>query len=152
MKSPSLFISPQVLAEHESANRKAALDHSKSARIFTQPIGVERVTAIRLASPKEYRPIEALTYLQNAGVLALDRGEEWLVELTFLRLHPLVFDSHAARGYCYPHSVPATSSAVIPGQANVSSGATTVPPSPRFPRRGIPERGAVFSTRSGAEK
>lgn len=79
-KSPSLFISPQVLAENESANRKAALDHSKSARIFTQPIGVERVTAIRLASPKEY---EALTYLQNAGVLALDRGDEWLVELTF---------------------------------------------------------------------
>ena len=82
-KSPSLFISPQVLAENESANRKAALDHSQSAKIFTHPIGVERVTAIRLASPKEYRPIEALTYLQSAGVLALDRGDEWLVELTF---------------------------------------------------------------------
>jgi hypothetical protein len=81
--SPSLFISPRDLAENESENRKAASDHSKSARIFEHPIGVERVTAIRLASPKGYRPIGALTYLQNAGVLTLDRGDEWLVELTF---------------------------------------------------------------------
>jgi hypothetical protein len=44
--------------------------------------------------------------------------------------------------YCYPHSVPVTSSAVIPGQANVSSAATLVPPSPRFPNRCIRERSA----------
>ena len=53
--------------------------------------------------------------------------------------------------YCCPHSVPVTSSAVIPGQVNVSSAATLVSPSPRFPNRCIREWRAVFSARSGAE-
>jgi hypothetical protein len=82
--SPSLFLSPKYLAVDESANRKAARRSSKAAAIFKHPIGVERMTAIRLVSPRAYNPIEALTYLQNAGIIAFDRGgDQWVVELTF---------------------------------------------------------------------
>jgi hypothetical protein len=34
-------------------------------------------------SPKEYRPIEALAYLQKQRVLTLDSSDAWAVELTF---------------------------------------------------------------------
>jgi hypothetical protein len=42
-----------------------------------------RITSVRLIAPPAYRPIDALTYVQSEGVLTLDRGEEWAVELTF---------------------------------------------------------------------
>lgn len=73
--SPSLFVSPRALTDvSEQAARAARFHH---------PLGVHRVTAVRLVSPKTYRPIEPLTYLQKVRVLGVGQGDEWLVELTF---------------------------------------------------------------------
>src|SRR6266566_6967551 len=54
-KSPSFFIEPPVLAVKEEANRKLAENDPKRAAL-QHPIGVERVTEIRLVRPKEYQP------------------------------------------------------------------------------------------------
>jgi hypothetical protein len=73
--SPSLFISPRALSDvHEQAARGALYHH---------PIGVQRVTGVRLVTPKAYQPIEALGYLQQQGALQVERGEDWYIELTF---------------------------------------------------------------------
>jgi hypothetical protein len=79
-KSPSFFIEPDVLAVKDKAKidnndpKSAALQHS---------IGVERVTAIRLVKPKEYQPVAAFTYLENAGIFKSSEGTEWAIEITF---------------------------------------------------------------------
>jgi hypothetical protein len=73
--SPSLFITPRALTDAREQAARASLYH--------HPIGVHRVTAVRLVSPKIYRPIEPLTYLQKLRVLGVRQGNEWLVELTF---------------------------------------------------------------------
>jgi hypothetical protein len=73
--SPSVFITPSALTDtHEQAARAARFHH---------PIGVRRLTAIRLLLPKAYQPIEPLTYLQKSHLLGVEQGEGWLVELTF---------------------------------------------------------------------
>jgi hypothetical protein len=74
-RSPSLFISPRALADVPEQAARAALYH--------HPLGVHRVTAVRLVSPKTYQPIEPLMYLQKLHVLGVKQGEAWLVELTF---------------------------------------------------------------------
>jgi hypothetical protein len=81
-KSPSFFIEPPALMVNEGANRKLAENDSKRAA-FQHPIGVERITAIRLVRPKDYEPIPAFTYLENAGIFKTSQGEEWAVEVTF---------------------------------------------------------------------
>lgn len=83
-RSPSLFISPRVLTVNEKANLETIRSGSSTALQYGHPIGVHRVTAIRLVSPTTYRPIEPLTYLQKLGVLGVEQqGKEWLLELTF---------------------------------------------------------------------
>jgi hypothetical protein len=73
--SPSLFISPRGLADKgEQAARASRFHH---------PIGVRRVTSVRLIYPKTYRPIEPLSYLNRMHVLEVQKGDEWAVELTF---------------------------------------------------------------------
>jgi hypothetical protein len=73
--SPSLFISPRALSDKsEQAARSLRFHH---------PLGVHRITAIRLISPKTYRPIESLSYLHRMHILGLQEGKEWAVELTF---------------------------------------------------------------------
>ncbi len=74
-RSPSLFISPRALADVRQQAARASLYH--------HPIGVHRVSGIRLVSPKTYQPIEPLSYLQKLHVIGVEQGEEWLVELTF---------------------------------------------------------------------
>jgi hypothetical protein len=74
-RSPSLFISPSALADVPEQAARAALYH--------HPIGVHRVTAIRLVSPKTYQPIESLAHLQKLHVVGVEQGKQWLVELTF---------------------------------------------------------------------
>jgi hypothetical protein len=81
-KSPSFFIEPSVLAVKEEANRNLTESDPKRAS-FRHPIGVERVTAIQIIRPKEYQPVAAFTYLENAGILKSIEGKEWAVELTF---------------------------------------------------------------------
>ena len=73
--SPSLFISPRALTDtNEQAARGALYQH---------PIGVRRITSIRLILPETYQPIGALAYLKKLGVINIDRGNEWMAELTF---------------------------------------------------------------------
>ena len=74
-RSPALFIEPLALTNTEEQAARASRFH--------HPIGVHRVTAVRLVSPKTYQPIEPLTYLQRLRVLGVQSGDEWLVELTF---------------------------------------------------------------------
>jgi hypothetical protein len=71
LKSPSLFISPRELA---MTPRPEDLRH---------PIGVRRVTEVRLVTPGEYEPAEAVAWARDAGLLRVDRGEQWRIELTF---------------------------------------------------------------------
>jgi hypothetical protein len=76
-KSPSFFIEPPVLAVKE----KAKIETASSAS--DHPIGVERVTEIRLVRPKEYQPVAAFTYLEKAGIFKSTEGKEWAIEITF---------------------------------------------------------------------
>jgi len=73
--SPSLFVSPRALSDlGEQAARASRFHH---------PIGVHRITAVRLTSPKIYRPIASLAYLKKTHALDVQEGEDWAVELTF---------------------------------------------------------------------
>lgn len=75
-RSPALFIEPLLLSDPMGQAARAAIYH--------HPIGVRRITAIRLVSPKTYEPIAALTYLeQQQHLLRVGKGDEWVVELTF---------------------------------------------------------------------
>ena len=78
-KSPSFFIEPDVLAVKE----KAKVDPNQASPASDHPIGVERVTAIQLIRPKEYQPVAAFTYLENARIFKSTEGKEWAVEITF---------------------------------------------------------------------
>jgi len=81
-KSPSFFIEPPVLAVKEEANRKLAENDPKRAA-FEHPIGVERISAIQIIRPKEYQPVAAFTYLEQAGIFKSTEGKDWAVEITF---------------------------------------------------------------------
>jgi hypothetical protein len=78
-KSLSFFIEPPVLAVKDEANRK--IDNASPAS--DHPIGVERVTDIRIVTPKEYQPVAAFTYLEKAGIFKSTEGKEWAIEITF---------------------------------------------------------------------
>jgi len=75
-KSPSFFIEPAVLAVKEEANRKIPENDPKHAS-FQHPIGVERITEIRIVRPKAYQPVAAFTYLEKAGIFKASEGTEW---------------------------------------------------------------------------
>jgi hypothetical protein len=74
-RSPALFIEPRALADTGEQKARAALYH--------HAIGVHRITAVRLISPKTYQPMESLTYLQEQHLLSIQSGDGWTVELTF---------------------------------------------------------------------
>jgi hypothetical protein len=86
-KSPSFFIEPPVLAVKEEANRKIDKNDphnaSPASDRFQHPIGVERVTDIRIVRPKEYQPVASFTYLEKAGIFKSSEGKEWAIEITF---------------------------------------------------------------------
>lgn len=73
-KSPSFFIEPPILAVKENKQAERASSHSA---------GVERITAIQLVTPKEYKPAAAFAYLEKAGMFKSTEGAEWAVEITF---------------------------------------------------------------------
>jgi hypothetical protein len=81
-KSPSFFIEPPVLAVNEEANRNLAENDPKRAAL-QHPIGVERLTEIRLVRPKEYQPCPAFSYLEKAALFKSSKGKEWAIEITF---------------------------------------------------------------------
>ena len=74
-RSPALFIAPEALTNPAEQAARSSLYH--------HPIGVHRMTALRLISPKTYQPIAPLTYLQAQHVLSLKAGDQWVLELTF---------------------------------------------------------------------
>jgi hypothetical protein len=73
--SPSLFVTPRALTDMSEQEKRAAKFH--------HPIGVRRITAVRLVSPKSYEPIAQLTYLEQQHLLQVKQGDDWLVEVTF---------------------------------------------------------------------
>jgi hypothetical protein len=74
-RSPALFITPSALTDTSQQAMRASLYH--------HPLGVLRITMVRLISPKTYQPIASLTYLQKEHLLGVKRGDQWLLELTF---------------------------------------------------------------------
>jgi len=74
-RSPALYIEPRAVTDQ---NKQAAL-----AARFHHPLGVHRITSVRLVWPKTYQPIESLEYLQKEKIVGLRQGQEWLLELTF---------------------------------------------------------------------
>jgi hypothetical protein len=82
-KSPSFFIEPPVLAVKEKAKIETASPARTASSASDHPIGVERVTEIRLVRPKEYQPVSAFTYLEKAGIFKGTEGKEWAIEITF---------------------------------------------------------------------
>jgi len=66
-KSPALFVEPSVLTDtKEQAARASRFHHA---------IGVDRITAVRLFSPKTYQPTVPLEYLQTQHFLSVEQGE-----------------------------------------------------------------------------
>jgi hypothetical protein len=41
------------------------------------------MTAIRIVRPRAYQPIAPFTYLEKAGVVKAEEGNEWAVDVTF---------------------------------------------------------------------
>lgn len=81
-KSPSFFIEPTVLAVKEEANLRLPENDPKRA-LFDHPIGVERVTEIRIVKPTAYQPSAAFTYLEKSRIFKVSEGAAWAVEITF---------------------------------------------------------------------
>jgi len=78
-RSPSFFIEPAELA----VKAKVKANGNDSTKASDHPIGVERVTDVRLIRPREYQPADAFKYLEQAGIFRSSEGTEWAVELTF---------------------------------------------------------------------
>ena len=74
-EDPSFFIEPPVLAVKEEVNRRLPKNDPKRT-LFQHPIGVERITEIRIVKPKAYQPIAAFTYLEKAGIFKVSEGPE----------------------------------------------------------------------------
>ncbi|MDQ2871283.1 MAG: VOC family protein [Acidobacteriota bacterium] len=82
--SPSLFISARDASFPPAADANdLTLRKDPADPVFHHPIGVKRLSSVRLLAPAEYRPIPPLTYLQERGVIGSGAAERWLVELTF---------------------------------------------------------------------
>jgi hypothetical protein len=79
-KSPSLFVTPRALAVDPKTDAKGARGPLST---FVHPLGVKRLTAVRLFTPSAYKPVEAFEYLRTSGVIGVTPGPEWAVELTF---------------------------------------------------------------------
>ena len=71
------------MAVDKEKNRTAIASQSLEATVFPHPLGVRRITAVHLASPRIYQRVPALIYLEKLKVVRVQRGEEWLLEVTF---------------------------------------------------------------------
>jgi hypothetical protein len=81
--SPSLSIHSGALPVPEDANEKVLRARDGNTDLLVHPIGVQRVTGVRVIAPASYRPIPAMTYLQEQRVFDVTAGDAWAVELTF---------------------------------------------------------------------
>jgi len=75
--APSIFVVPRVMAVAEGsqadAERAKAIDH---------PLGAHRLTALRLVEPPRDDPDDPAQLLARLGLAKVERGKEWLVEIT----------------------------------------------------------------------
>jgi hypothetical protein len=81
-EEPVFFIEPPVLAVNEEANRNLT-ENDPRRPSFQHSIGVDRITEIRIIKPKGYQPIAAFIYLEKAGLIKAEEGNEWAVGITF---------------------------------------------------------------------
>jgi len=79
-KSPA--ISVHAIPTDEAANTVQAAREGESS-MFHHPIGVKRITAVRLIAPRDYTPAPAINYVKDAGIITLGKGGQWLIEMTF---------------------------------------------------------------------
>ena len=56
---------------------------SNPSPVSDHPIGVERITELRIVTPKEYQPVAAFTYLEKGGIFKSAEGKEWAIKITF---------------------------------------------------------------------
>ena len=78
--SPSLFLTPRSLAVDEKMNGKVP---ERPTAALAHRIGTRRVTALHLVTPAGYKPIAALDYLQKDGLVTINQGKAWVLELEF---------------------------------------------------------------------
>ncbi|MBF6023338.1 VOC family protein [Lysobacter niastensis] len=71
--SPSLFVVPGYLAVSADASRA----------VPRHPLGVRKVTSVRVTTPPGYVPIDAMRYYTSLGLVQTQPGPEWMLELTF---------------------------------------------------------------------
>jgi len=74
-RSPALFVEPLSFTDTKEQAARAALYH--------HAIGVHRITAVRLVSPKAYQRIVPITYLEERHLLSVAADDQWRLELTF---------------------------------------------------------------------
>jgi len=82
-KSPSIFVEPPALGVDEAKNIAAIQMKSTDSAVFQHPLGVQRITAVRLVSPSKYQPAPAVSYLEKLGVVTVQSGDEWMLEIVF---------------------------------------------------------------------
>ncbi|HXA20124.1 MAG TPA: hypothetical protein VN380_24315 [Thermoanaerobaculia bacterium] len=81
--SPSLSIHPRPLPVPPNANEQEIRVRDGNTDALIHPLGLKRVTAVRLIEPAAYKPIDAVTWLHDHQIINVDNGSEWTVELTF---------------------------------------------------------------------
>ena len=80
-KAVSLSISSHSSSARESENAALAQDPVKGA-VFLHPNGARRLTALRVVAPSADRFPPAASYLAAHGLVTLDTGSRWLLDVT----------------------------------------------------------------------
>ncbi len=76
--APSIWVVPRVMAVAEGSPADAA-----RAKDIDHPSGARRLTALRLVEPPREDPENPTTILTRLGLAKVERGDAWLLELTF---------------------------------------------------------------------
>ena len=80
-KAVSLSVSSHSSSARESENAALAQDPVKGA-VFLHPNGARRLTALRVVAPSADRFPPAASYLAAHGLVTLDTGSRWLLDVT----------------------------------------------------------------------
>jgi hypothetical protein len=80
-RAVSLSISSHAATTRETENQMLAGDPTKGT-MFLHPNGARRLTGLRVVAPNVNRFPPAATYLAGRGLLKLDVGSQWLLDVT----------------------------------------------------------------------
>jgi len=75
--APSIWVVPRAMAVAEGSPADA-----ERAKAIAHPLGVRRITALQLVEPPRDDPDDPVQILARFGVAKVERGKEWLVEIT----------------------------------------------------------------------